>query len=331
MLKKPDKIKEEKEEEKISEIPEMESNDKEIEVFKMGLNRINNNSNNKNNYPNKTDILNNYKLNSEIIVINTKKNERNSRNILTEKNETYLQLDKIEELESLLDYNDDEINDFSYNDALEKDKRNYCQFYISLIKTKHEFLYTFFYNRDYNSKIIKIDLFVFGFALNYTTNACFFNDDTMHNVYENKGLFDYSYQIPIIIYSSLISMFLSELVQMLELTNDSIADFKQSNESKNVNERGKKLIKGLKIRFTIYFIFIYILLIAFWYYIAMFCAIYPNTQLLLLEDTAMGFALSLFTPFVLYLVPGWFRIPALAAPKKNRRCLYNFSKVFTIL
>ena len=152
----------------------------------MGLNRINSNSNNKNNYPNKTDILNNYKLNSEIIVINTKKNER-SRNILTEKNETYLQLDKIEELESLLDYNDDEINDFSYNDALEKDKRNYCQFYISLIKTKHEFLYTFFYNRDYNSKIIKIDLFVFGFALNYTTNACFFNDDIMHNVYEIKA------------------------------------------------------------------------------------------------------------------------------------------------
>ena len=34
MLKKPDKRKEEKEEEKISEIPEMESNDKEIEVFK---------------------------------------------------------------------------------------------------------------------------------------------------------------------------------------------------------------------------------------------------------------------------------------------------------
>ena len=61
----------------------------------------------------------------------------------------------------------------------------------------------------------------------------------------------------------------------------------------------------------------------------MFDAIYVNTQLLLLQDTCLGFVLSMFTPFVIYLIPGLFRIPALAAP--NRRCLYNFSKVFTIL
>ena len=57
-----------------------------------------------------------------------------------------------------MEYNDEEINDFSYDLALENDKRSYCQFYISLIKTKYEFVYTFFYNKDYNSKIIKIDL-----------------------------------------------------------------------------------------------------------------------------------------------------------------------------
>ena len=59
-----------------------------------------------------------------------------------------------------MDYNDEEINDFSYDFALENDKRTYWQFYISLIKTKHEFIYTFIYKKDYNSKIIKIDLFV---------------------------------------------------------------------------------------------------------------------------------------------------------------------------
>ena len=63
------------------------------------------------------------------------------------------------------------------------------KYYISLLKTKHECIYAFIFNNDYNSKIIKIDLFVFGFALNYAVNALFFNDSTMHNVYENKGLF----------------------------------------------------------------------------------------------------------------------------------------------
>ena len=189
--------------------------------------------------------------------------------------------------------------------------------------------FLFFYNKDYKSKIIKIDLFLFGFALNYSVNGLFFNDATMHNVYENKGLFDVSYQLPLIIYSTFISMFLGALVQMLGLSNDSIIDFKQDEEIKDVNERGEKLIKKLKIKFVFYFILGYILLLFFWYYISMFNAVYRNTQYLLLEDTLMGFALSMVTPFVLYLLPGLFRIPALAS--SDRRYLYNFSKLFTIL
>ena len=63
----------------------------------------------------------------------------------------------------------------------------------------------------------------------------------------------------------------------------------------------------------------------------MFGAVYRNTQYILLEDTVLGFALSLVTPFVIYLIPGLFRIPALSNPQRNKRCLYNFSKMFTIL
>ena len=164
----------------------------------------------------------------------------------------------------------------------------------------------------------------------------------MHNVYKNEGLFDISYQLPLIVYSSFISMFLRGLVQILGLSNDAIVDFKQSEETNNINERGlfnkldkncdgKKLIKKLKIKFVLYFILSFILLIFFWYYISMFDAVYKNTQYLLLKDTVIGFALSLITPFFIYLIPGIFRIPALVNSQGIKRCLYNFSKVFTIL
>ena len=166
-------------------------------------------------------------------------------NIITEdnnnkkdsENKSKIDEQKLKNLNNILNYNDEEINDFSYDLALKNDKRTYWKFYISLIKTKHEFIYTFLYNKDYNSKIIKIDLFIFGFALNYTINGFFFNDETMHNVYKNKGLFDLSYQLPIIVYSSFISMFLGALMQMLGLSNDSISDFKQNDEIKDINER----------------------------------------------------------------------------------------------
>ena len=230
-----------------------------------------------------------------------------------------------------MDYTDDEINDLSYDDALQNDKRTYWQYYSSLIKTKHEFIFVFLYNKDYNSKIIKIDLFFFGFALNYCVNGFFFNDDTMHNVYESKDLFDISYQFPIIVYSSFISMFLGAFVQMLGLSNDAILEFKQNKEINIIYEREKKFIKKLKIKFVLYFILSYILLFFFGYYISMFNAVYRNTQFLLLKDTLSGFGLSLVTPFIIYLIPGLFRIPALKSSQKNKRCLYNFSKLFTIL
>ena len=153
----------------------------------------------------------------------------------------------------------------------------------------------------------------------------------MHNVYESKGLFDFEYQLPIIFYSSIISMFLGGLVQMLGLSNDAIIDFKQSEEIKNINERTEKLNKKLKNKFVLYFILSSLLLLVFCYYISIFDAVYINTQYILLKDTSMGFGLSLISPFIMYLIPGFFRIPALAATQKNKRCLYNFSKLFTIL
>ena len=267
------------------------------------------------------DIINTDINNNNIITDNTEKNKPDdaSKKVVHKK------------LTKVLKYDEEEMNDFSFELALKNDKRTYCQLYYSLIKTKHEFFYTFIYNKGYNSKIIKIDLYLFGFAINYAVNGLFFNDDTMHDVYENKGQFDISYQLPIIVYSSLISMLLGGLVQMLGSSSDAIIDFKQSEEKNNINERSKKLIKKLEIKFALYFLLNYILLLFFGYYISMFDAVYRNTQDLLLKDTLMGFGFSFFTPFLIYLIPGLFRIPALAAPQKKRKWLYNFSKLFTNL
>ena len=52
-----------------------------------------------------------------------------------------------------MEYNDDELNTLRYELALQYDKRSYCQYYISLLTTKHIFIFSFCYNKDYNSKI----------------------------------------------------------------------------------------------------------------------------------------------------------------------------------
>ena len=222
---------------------------------------------------------------------------------------------------------DEEINGFSYDFALKYDKRNYFQYYTSLIKTQHNLICALFNNNDYNCGIIKINLFFIGFSIEYILNALFYNDDTMHKIYESKGDFDLETQLPIVFYSTIISLILNFPLNYLALTNDAIINYKKDNTKISLMKKSKKLIKLLTIKFILYFIISSLFLIFFWYYISMFGVIYRNTQLHLLKDTLISFGLSLIIPFLYYLLPGICRIPALSKANNRRECLYNFSRI----
>ena len=168
-------------------------------------------------------------------------------------------------------------------------------------------------------------LFFIGFTIDYIVNALFYNDDTMHKIYESKGQFDLVSQLPIIIYSYIISMILNTPLNFLALSNDVILDLKQNKSTNNIMDRAKKLKEILFIKFNIFFIISFLFLLFFWYYISMFGVIYKNTQTHLLKDTLMSLGLSLVVPFVIYLLPGMFRIPSLYNNKRN--CLFNISKI----
>ena len=171
-----------------------------------------------------------------------------------------------------------------------------------------------------------MDLFFIGFTIEYTVNALFYNDDTMHKIYEAKGDFDLETQIPIAVYSTIISMILNYPLNSLALSNDAIINFKWD-KSKIILKKAKALEKILLIKFVLYFIISFLFILFFWYYISMFGVIYKNTQIHLLKDTFISFGLSLAFPFIYYFLPGIFRIPALSAENNKRKYLYNFSKL----
>ena len=228
----------------------------------------------------------------------------------------------------LMEFKDEEFNSLPYNLAICYDKRTFCEFYASLLKTQHNFISSFINNNDYNSKIIKIDLFFINFAIESSVNALFYNDDTMHKIYKSRGTFDWKMQIPIILYSILISKLLNAPLNFFGLSNDDIISFKQNKTKINFKNRLKNLKKKLFIKFILFFIFGFLILVFLWYYVSMFCAIYKNTQIHLMYDTLLSFGLSFIIPFGIYLLPGIFRIIALSDRKHKSKILYNFSKVF---
>ena len=153
----------------------------------------------------------------------------------------------------------------------------------------------------------------------------------MHNIYKRNGSFDIESEITKILYSSLISMIIDKILGILALSNDVVIKFKEDKTKKGIDKRKKELIKILDIKFILYSILSSLLLLCFWYYIAMFGAIYKNTQIHLIKDTLVSFGLSNLYPFFIYLIPGIFRIPALSNPKNKREVLYNFSKILQAL
>ena len=223
--------------------------------------------------------------------------------------------------------NDYEMNNLNYKDALIIDKRNYFQYYFSLLKMNHIIIFTFITRNDYNSKAIKIILFLFYFSLNYTINTLFFNDGTIHQIYEDEGNFNFIYQIPQILYSLIITSAINSLIKYLSLTEKKVLDIKK--EKLNIIEKKSNTLYSLTIKFILFFIFVFIFLFFFWYYLSCFCAVYINTQIHLIKDTLISFGLSLIYSLVLNLLPGLFRIPSLK--NYNRECIYKISKILQLI
>ena len=233
-------------------------------------------------------------------------------------------------------FNDYELNSMEYKDALNYDKRNYCDYYLSLIKTKQMIIFSFCTFDDYNSGIIKKFILFQSFAFHYTSNAVFFTDETMHQIVKDKGTFNFIYQIRFIIYSSIISTFCLRIFLYLIMTEKEIVSIKHKPYKNSALIQKAKVIKCINIKFLFFFILNLVLLSLFWYYLTCFNALYQNTQFYLIKNALISFGFSLLYPFIINIFPGILRINSLKHKKRKKgensdEYKYKFSKILQIL
>ena len=153
----------------------------------------------------------------------------------------------------------------------------------------------------------------------------------MHKIYEEKGAFNFVYNLPQIIYSSIISGVINALIKILALTSSNIIKLKNGGSETNVNKVKEEILFMIKIKSVFFFIFSFIFLLAFWIYLACFCYVYKNTQIHLITDTCYSLCTSMIIPFFTSILPGIFRLSALNAKKKDKECIYKLSKAFQLL
>ena len=241
------------------------------------------------------------------------------KKVLTQKEE--------KKIRELIKYTDDELNELDYKEAIKFDKRTYCLYYISLLKFKH-LLFKIMNSNDYNSRMIKIYLFFYNFGTCYTVNALFFNDASLHKIYLEDGDFNIIYQLPQILYSTIISVIIDQILRFFALSEKKIISFKQAKISHNIELQAEKLLRILFCKFLNFFVISFLILLVFWYYISCFCAVYKNTQYHLTKDTLISFGTSMITPLGINLIPGIFRIPSI---KNKKSYLYKVSKIIQLI
>ena len=227
--------------------------------------------------------------------------------------------------------NDQELNSLEYNSAIKYDKRTYFEYYCSLLKKKHLIFFSFIPTNDYNIISIKICLFFISFSLYFTINGFFFTDETMHNIYINNGtIIHFINQLPKILYSSIISILIQQILKLLCLSENNILKIKKENKIEIAKGKSKTIRRCLLIKFILFYILGFCLMIFFWYFITCFCAVYTNTQIILIKDTFLSFGLSMLYPFTINLLPGLFRISALRAHNKDKKCIYIIGQLVAL-
>ena len=118
-------------------------------------------------------------------------------------------------------------------------------------------------------------------------------------------------------------------MKQLSLSEKNIFTLKQEENYEIAMKKSKTIRNCLIIKFIIFFVLTILLSICFWYFISCFCAVFSNTQIILIKDTLISFCVSMLYPFGLNLLPGFFRIPALK--DKNRECLYKISLIVALI
>jgi len=231
-------------------------------------------------------------------------------------------------------FKDYELNELDYNEAIIHDNRGFFKYYWQLIRREHLIIFIFFVYDDFNIFSIKLSLFIFSLALDFCLNVFFFFDESMHKIYLDYGKYNFLAQIPQIVYSSLLSQSIDILLRYLCLTEKDMYKIKVSSEKNNKEYYKKEIFKtftNIKFKFMCYFLLSFFMMAFFWYLISAFCAVYKNTQIILLKDILFSFLLNLIYPFALYLLPAGLRILSLKDKKKRLRIIYCFSNIIPFI
>ena len=174
---------------------------------------------------------------------------------------------------------------------------------------KRELVVSVFNNED-NHRIIKAILLILSFINLFTVNSFFFSEINIHQIYIDKNIYNFGYQLKFIISSLILSLPFISI------------------EKYFYNIRRDNIIFTRKIRFMILSTILSILFIFFWIYIGAVTSLYINIKKHLIINILLCYIFSFIFEALLSLISSTCRY--FAIKNKNEK-LYKISKIINLI
>ena len=177
----------------------------------------------------KNKIINSKNTNNYFIVINQSSllnNNKNDINIFnnTKSGKLYKNKEKLQKSYYLINNNEISLEkflessyeDMDYDDVIEEDKRNFCQYYCEKIKKNQSIINSFFIKEITKPMPIKISIFILTIDLYLLINGLFFNESYISEIFnstEKETIFSFvPRSIGRFVYSTLVGNIITIIV-----------------------------------------------------------------------------------------------------------------------
>ena len=194
----------------------------------------------------------------------------------------------------------EEINELPFSQAMKKDRRNILIMFKSVIFQKIEFINLFYGNQKI--KILLIYQYILSLLIDFFFNTFLYSDEVVSNKYHNNGQLDFIVSILLTLSSNIITSIICKFLNFDEDVEERLENILYIKREFNYLYAVQQFIKLLTIKVSLLFIIEIIFICFSFYYFAIFCIVYNNSQISLLINYIISLTESLITSIIISII-----------------------------
>ena len=211
------------------------------------------------------------------------------------------------------DFDEDDLNELDFDEALIFDHRGFCELCWMEIKQRQLIVNTFFVKEKMKPFSIKLIVFIFSISCYFVVNGFLYDSKYVSKRLKRTSITVYFFIVDSfkrIVYSTLVIALINIIVGFLFRSDKSLRKAKNKYKDNRILLNGEvvKIFKNMKIINFIFTIVDFIFMILIWIYLLCFCGVYPNCQIDWIGSTGIIIGIMQMLPILISILLALLRI-----------------------